>query len=149
LGDARWIDGGIKATPAGWSDATLGNKAWGAIGIPFRRVIRAPFLAPIAEIVPPPGHGGEMLQRIEALEDVDGQWTGRFTATRSGTLLIFLNDVVLPADVHRTKSKWRVTFFNVRARAANNRFEQPTAVGQALIWQGSLAVPSRSAPPVR
>jgi uncharacterized protein (DUF2235 family) len=146
LADARWSDGGIKATPSGWSDATLGDKIWGAIGIPFRRVIRAPYLAPVAEIVPPAGHGGEMLQRIEAVEDVDGRWTGRFTATRSGTLLIFLNDVVLPADIQRGNAGWRLTFFNVRVRAANNRFEQPAAAGKAIIWQGSVIAPSASDP---
>ena len=129
LSDAQWKDGGIHATPSGWTNANLGENLMGALGIPFRRVVRAPYLAPIAEIVPPKGHGGEMLQRIETLEYVDGLWTGRFAATRTGTLLIFLNDVVFPVDLERSKSALQLKSFNVRTRAANNRFQHPAATG--------------------
>ena len=146
LSDAEWKDGGIQATPGGWQKANFGENLVGVLGTPYKRVIRAPYLAPIAEIVPRRGHGGEMLQRIETLEYVDGLWTGRFTATRTGTLLIFLNDVVLPVDLERTNSGLELRSFNVRTRAANNRFKHPGAKGEARIWQGTGIAPAEDSP---
>ena len=136
LNNVRWRDGGIRAGPDGWHDANGGQKLLGLLGVPFRRVVRAPYMAPIVEIVPS-GHGGEMLMRLEQLDQSGGRWTGKFTATRSGTVLLFLNDSVFPAEIHRKGWKPILLIFDVRARAANNRFEDGSKDGQAFIWEGS------------
>ena len=138
LNNVRWSDGGIPAGPDGWHHPNAGQKLLGLVGIPFRRVVRAPYMAPVVEIVPS-GHGGEMLIRLEKIEQSGDRWTGKFTAPRSGTLLLFLNDAVFPVEIHRTGWKPRLLFLDVRARAANNRFEDGSKEGQGFIWEGSAA----------
>ena len=136
LNNVRWRDGDVRAGPDGWHDPDAGQKLLGWLGIPFRRVVRAPYMAPVVEIVPS-RHGGEMLMRLEKIDQSGDRWTGKFTATRSGTLLLFLNDAVFPLEIHRTGWKPRFRIFDVKARAANNRFEDGSKEGQAFIWEGS------------
>jgi hypothetical protein len=44
---------------------------------------------------------------------------------------------VFPAEIHRKGWKPILLIFDVRARAANNRFEDGSKDGQAFIWEGS------------
>ena len=135
LNNVRWSDGGIPAGPDGWHHPNAGQKLLGLVGIPFRRVVRAPYMAPVVEIVPS-GHGGEMLFASKRSSN-RVRWTGNFTAPRSGTLLLFLNDAVFPVEIHRTGWKPRLLFLDVRARAANNRFEAGSKEGRALFGKAA------------
>lgn len=103
--------------------------------------MRAPYMAPIVEIVPELHHGGRMVQRLEEIDYSGDRWVGRFKAESSGTLLMFLNDAVLPLDFANCCGSLHPTAFNVRTRAANNRFEDCRAAGAARVWQGSGPTP--------
>ncbi|WP_347302451.1 DUF2235 domain-containing protein [Croceibacterium sp. TMG7-5b_MA50] len=96
----RWYDGPVAATPRGLSAGELG---WaGYLGVPFRRVIRAPYLQPMIAI----RRGAGRLQwwdrvHIEPLslrQSVERPtlWRGSFTAARSGELVLFVNEAVPP-----------------------------------------------------
>lgn len=95
-----WRDGSIAASPAGLAAGDLGLAGYAAI--PFRRVITANYLQPTIEIRRGPGGlGGDDRVHIEALDfsqqgDRPNTWRAEFEAARSGELLIFANEAVLP-----------------------------------------------------
>lgn len=119
LTSAAWTDGGIDAGPDGWEHRAVRNWFWGATGVPFRRVARAPYLAPIVEIQPDQGFiAVQRVEKIELLDQAEGRWTGKFKAAHSGRLGLFLNDSVMPLAVR--DGKLRV--LDPGYAAANNAF---------------------------
>jgi uncharacterized protein (DUF2235 family) len=103
---APWSDGRMppaaQATPAG-ADATMRNLA----GIPLRRVMTARYLQPLIEIRPPPREQGIFpnvyIFPLSLTEIRPGAniYRAEFTAVRSGELMLFANDAVMPFEVGR------------------------------------------------
>jgi uncharacterized protein (DUF2235 family) len=99
-----WWDSSYRTSPIGLS---AGDMRWGIgyLGIPFRRVINARYLQPALEIRRPsrmPLFNKEVHIYPLALEqdgDRQGVYRGQFEAKRSGELLVFANDAVLPIDL--------------------------------------------------
>ena len=141
LSNARWTDHGIAATPRGWVDPPWTQAVKSALLAPFRRVVRAPDMAPIVEIIPNCWMCGEMVERLDEIDYSGDRWVGRFTAQRSGSLLMFLNDPVLPVDGMRRNGRTSPTVLNVRSRLADTRFADGADSGAARIWQGSDPTP--------
>lgn len=141
LSNARWIDDGVAATPHGLVDPPLFRAIKSVLMAPFRRVVRAPDMAPIVEVIPACLLCGESVQRLDEIDYSGDHWVGRFTAQRSGSLLMFLNDPVLPIDAIQSEGRNRPTALDVRARLANNRFADGADSGAARIWQGSDPTP--------
>lgn len=97
---AKWKDGGYETDPQG---VAAGKMKWlvGYAGAPFRRVLFAAYLQPIAEVRAPESDGGEVT--IEALQvtpvpgDAD-RFEARFTPRIDGRLYLFANDAISLAD---------------------------------------------------
>ncbi|HEX8256760.1 MAG TPA: DUF2235 domain-containing protein [Allosphingosinicella sp.] len=89
-----WTDGGKPADPAGLDAGEVGFS--GYVGVPFRRVITADYLQPVAEIRT--RDGGVHIQALEMRQQGDStaSWRGDFVAARNGALALFANEAVLP-----------------------------------------------------
>ena len=119
LTSAAWSDDGIDAGPDGWERLAFRNWFWGATGVPFRRVVRAPYLAPIVEIQPDTGFiAVQRVEKVALLDQAEGRWTGQFKAAHSGRLGLFLNDSVMPLAVRDAKLR----VLDPGYAAANNVF---------------------------
>lgn len=111
---ALWSDGRMPpaapATPAG-ADATMRN----VIGIPLRRVMTARYLQPLIEIRPPPREQGIFpnvyIFPLSLTEIRPGAniYRAEFTAVRSGELMLFANDAVMPFEVGRFRRDYFYT----------------------------------------
>jgi hypothetical protein len=109
-----WSDGSYPTNPQGIS---AGDMNWlvGYFGAPFRRVIGARYLQPIAEVRWPDtaDHGaGATLQAldVEPVPDQPARFQARFRPNADGQLYLFANDAVsLISPDH----------FYAEARAAN------------------------------
>lgn len=150
LTSAAWTDGEIKAGPDGWERVRPSNWFWGATGVPFRRVARAPYLAPIVEIQPDDGFiSVQRLEKVMLPDQADNRWTGKFTAARSGRLGLFLNDSVMPLSVRGGKLR----LLDPGQAAANNRFREGCTDRQrGRIWNSNspptdILVPDCGNPP--
>ncbi len=95
---SEWKDGPYVTDPRGVS---AGEMRWlaGYFGAPFRRIIGARYLQPIAEVRSPQtehDRGGAVLQAldIEPVPDHPNLFQARFRARANGQLYLFANDAV-------------------------------------------------------
>ena len=93
-----WKDGSYATDPRG---VAAGDMRWlvGYLGAPFRRVIGARYLQPIAEVrwpETPDRSAGAMLQALDVqlVPDEPNRFQARFTARAGGQLYLFSNDAV-------------------------------------------------------
>jgi uncharacterized protein (DUF2235 family) len=95
-----WKDSGRPSTPEGLAAGRLGLA--GYAGIPFRRVIPAYYLEPLLGIRRGPGwlQSGERVHisaaDLQQVPDRPFLWRATFIAPRTGELMLFSNDVVVP-----------------------------------------------------
>lgn len=107
-GSTGWQDDHAPATPAFGEGADL---HWWAdlAGVPFRRVLLAGWMQPLASIRPPSagnepgwrrliGHPVAVTRLRLACDPISGGYTGRFRAAQSGNLGLFVNEAMLPLD---------------------------------------------------
>jgi len=95
-----WRNGDVTTDPAGLDAGDLGFT--GYLGVPLRRVLTANYLQPLIEIRTPAGYnwlGGVHIQPLTLNQQGDNatSWRGEFTASRDGTLAIFVNEAVWPS----------------------------------------------------
>ena len=93
-----WTDGSYKTDPRG---VAAGDVRWlvGYLGAPFRRVIGARYLQPIAEVrwaETPEHRAGATLQAldIEPVPDEPNRFQARFSPNADGQLYLFANDAI-------------------------------------------------------
>lgn len=145
-GPAAWQDDSAPATPAWGEGADL---SWWAdlAGVPYRRVLLAGWMQPLASVRPPDranesrwrrlfGHGVAVTRLRLACDPSSGGYVGRFRAAQSGNLSLFVNDAMLPLDT----SEGRTRFAPIGSLYRNNG---GSAVVQ--VWPANGAPP----PPVR
>jgi hypothetical protein len=127
---APWYDFRIPVrSPGGfrtWDpDLSLSQRLRFAAFLPFRRIWSAPWYAPIVQIG---GKGWDVYPLQGGSEDI--------TARTSGTMHVFVNDVILPLGPFREKSGWRAYYSNnegvglVRVCRVEGRTCVPLAAGR-------------------
>jgi len=145
-GTTGWQDDHAPATPAYGEGADL--RWWADLaGIPFRRVVLAGWMQPLASIRPAAEPDESRWRRLVgrpvaitrlrlACDPVSGGYTGRFRAAQPGNLSLFVNDAMLPLDT----SAGRLRLAPVGGLYRNNR-------GKAVVqvWRFDAEPP----PPVR
>ena len=111
---SAWHDGRYPTDPRGIS---AGDMSWlvGYLGAPFRRVIGARYLQPVAEVrwaETSEKSAGAMLQAldVEPIPDEPNKYQARFKPRADGQLYLFANDAV---------SLFRMHHFYTAGRAAN------------------------------
>lgn len=145
-GPAAWRDGSAPATPARGEGADL---SWWAdlAGVPYRRVLLAGWMQPLASVRPPDqanesgwrrlvGRGVAVTRLRLACDPSSGGYVGRFRAAQSGNLSLFVNDAMLPLDT----SQGGIRFAPMGSLYRNN---SGSAVVQ--VWPANGVPP----PPVR
>lgn len=106
-----WKDGeNIETDPRG---ARANIRNW--VGIPLRRVLTARYLQPLIEIRPPRQNQGVLpnvyIFPLDLTQDqrLPFVFRGEFTAARSGELLLFANDAVMPFELGRFRRDYFYT----------------------------------------
>ena len=136
----QWADASVEASPDGWASRRWNRPTtWlGIVATPFKRVIRAPYLAPLVEIRN--DVDAIHIQRVARKTKDDTNWTGSFKAVRSGTLYFFVNDAAFPQPWIDSDNRW----WNLGGRYANNCAVRPGKAACAdhqvtvTIWSGTL-----------
>lgn len=98
-----WKDGEHAASPLGLPASSLGPTIpWvgtrlplGELAAPFRRVVRARYLQPLAEISEA-GRGTSYITVLQFRDLGGGEYLARFEAPRTGRLRMFANEAVPP-----------------------------------------------------
>jgi hypothetical protein len=98
-GNAAWRDLQIDASPEGFDGLRM--TAVGNLLMPLRRSISARWFQPMVEIRPQRGMVAVLPLEFVRADTIEPQYTGQFTAPKSGRLYIFVNDVLLPPWVPR------------------------------------------------
>lgn len=97
-----WFDRTVPGTPRGITARRMGWK--GQLAAPFRRVVGARYIQPLAEIRSRSAAGPAVeLRKIVVTESETEMnvYHGAFEAKRSGALFFSVNDVALPFGLHR------------------------------------------------
>lgn len=95
-----WSDGGTPVTPLGVDAFDMGLP--GIVGAPFRRVVAAAYMQPLIEIERTDSRSFLDRYRRVHIRKLDftptpaGHYRATFTAPRTGTLSVFVNEAVLP-----------------------------------------------------
>ncbi|MDQ8758258.1 DUF2235 domain-containing protein [Sphingosinicella sp. LHD-64] len=115
-----WSDGALPAAPQATPQGAPAV-ARNLIGIPLRRVMTARYLQPLIEIRPAPSEQGIFpnvyIFPLSLTEIRPGAniYRAEFTAERSGELMLFANDAVMPFEMGR----FRRDFFYTQSAGGN------------------------------